>query len=48
MGEWFPIAVAILFAVIGFPILTISIHGWWERRHNRRMNRRRQDKHRLL
>ena len=31
-----------------FPMVAIGIHGWWERRHQRRMHRRRQDRHRLL
>jgi hypothetical protein len=35
-------------AVIALPIVAISVHGWLEKRHHRRMNRRRQDQHRLL
>ena len=35
-------------AVIVIPIAAISVHGWLDRRRNRRMNRRRQDRHQLL
>lgn len=35
-------------AVIAFPMIAIGVHGWLEKRRNRRMNRRRQDQHRLL
>jgi hypothetical protein len=34
--------------LVGAPILALSGYQWFERRHHRRMNRRRTDKHQLL
>lgn len=35
-------------SLFAFPMIAIGVHGWLERRRHRRMNRRRQDQHRLL
>ena len=35
-------------AVILFPMFAISAYNWRDRRHSRRMNRRKTDRHDLL
>ena len=41
-------AVAGVAALIAVPMVAVSTHSWWERRHNRRMNRRKTERHKLL
>jgi hypothetical protein len=48
MNEALTLIVVAIVVLIGAPILALSIYQWRERRHHRRMNRRKTDKHQLL
>jgi hypothetical protein len=47
MDETMMLIVAIA-AALAFPFFVLGFRDWYEKRHHRRMNRRRQDHHDLL